>query len=153
MCILVRKADLSDFGAVRKIMNQVQEMHVAWRPDIYKSNDNLISKERFDWLIHSGNLYVADSDGKTVGVLELSYKHIENPAQVTRDVIFIDSLAVDFDFRGQGIGHLLLQKVKELQASTGADGIELQVNAKNIAAYEMYKKYGFTEKSITMELL
>lgn len=33
------------------------------------------------------------------------------------------------------------------------DGIELQVNARNRAAYEMYKKYGFTEKSINMELL
>ncbi|MBO6164429.1 MAG: GNAT family N-acetyltransferase [Lachnospiraceae bacterium] len=153
MSIFVRKAALSDFSAVRKIMNQVQEMHVAWRPDIYKSNENLVSKERFDWLINNGNLYVADSNGKAVGVLELSNRHIDNPAQVTRDVIFIDSLAVDSDFRGQGIGHLLLQKVKELQASTGADGIELQVNAKNIAAYEMYKKYGFTEKSVTMELL
>ena len=30
---------------------------------------------------------------------------------------------------------------------------ELQLNAKNSAAYEMYKKYGFTEKSINMELL
>ena len=33
------------------------------------------------------------------------------------------------------------------------DGIELQVNARNGAAYEMYKRYGFTEKSINMELL
>lgn len=32
-------------------------------------------------------------------------------------------------------------------------GIELQVNAKNKAAYEMYCNYGFTEKSINMELL
>lgn len=33
------------------------------------------------------------------------------------------------------------------------DAIELQVNAKNTAAYEMYRKYGFTEKSINLELL
>lgn len=33
------------------------------------------------------------------------------------------------------------------------DGIELQVNARNVTAYEMYKKCGFTEKSINMELL
>ncbi len=85
MDILVRNAERSDFQAVRRIMNQVQEMHVAWRPDIYKSNDDLITEE-----------------------------------------------------------------VKE---SSGSDGIELQVNARNHAAYEMYKKYGFTEKSINMELL
>lgn len=35
----------------------------------------------------------------------------------------------------------------------GLDGIGLQVNAKNRAAYEMYQKCGFTEKSINMEFL
>ena len=60
MNILVRNAKKTDYHAVRTIMNQVQEMHVAWRPDIYKSNENLISEEIFDLMISSGNLYVAD---------------------------------------------------------------------------------------------
>ena len=37
------------------------------------------------------------------------------------------------------------------QAMNGYDAIELQVNAKNRLAYERYKNYGFTEKSINME--
>ena len=45
------------------------------------------------------------------------------------------------------------EKVKEIKAKKNLDGIELQVNAKNKAAYEMYRSYGFTEKSIHMELL
>lgn len=45
------------------------------------------------------------------------------------------------------------EKVKEIKAEKNLDGIELQVNAKNKAAYEMYRSYGFTEKSINMELL
>ena len=45
------------------------------------------------------------------------------------------------------------EKVKETKAKKNLDGIELQVNAKNKAAYEMYCNYGFTEKSINMELL
>lgn len=45
------------------------------------------------------------------------------------------------------------EKVKEIKAEKNLDGIELQVNAKNQAAYEMYCNYGFTEKSINMELL
>ncbi len=43
--------------------------------------------------------------------------------------------------------------MKELKEQKGYDGIELQVNAKNKAAYQMYVKYGFTEKSVNMELL
>ena len=44
-------------------------------------------------------------------------------------------------------------KLKEIKEAKKLDGIELQVNARNTMAYEMYKKYGFTEKSINMELL
>ena len=42
--------------------------------------------------------------------------------------------------------------MKQLKQEKGYDTIELQVNAKNRLAYEMYRKYGFTEKSINMEL-
>ena len=153
MMFQVRNAEKADYRAVKKIMCQVQEMHVNWRPDLYKTNENLITEEVFNLMVDSGNLFVADDSGKVVGVLEIVYKHIENPAQMTRDVIFIDSMAVDADYRGKGIGHLFFDKVKELQAASGADGIELTVNAKNHDAYEMYKNYGFTEKSINMELL
>lgn len=45
------------------------------------------------------------------------------------------------------------EQVKEIKAEKNLDGIEFQVNAKNKAAYEMYCNYGFTEKSINMELL
>ena len=43
--------------------------------------------------------------------------------------------------------------LKELRNEKRYDGIELQVNAKNKAAYEMYLNCGFTDKSINMELL
>ena len=101
MNLLVRNAKKTDYHAVRKIMDQVQEMHVAWRPDIYKSNENLISEDIFDLMISSGNLYVADLDGTVAGVLEVTYKHVESPAHVRRDVVFIESMAVDTDFRGK----------------------------------------------------
>ena len=41
---------------------------------------------------------------------------------------------------------------KQVREEKGYDTIELQVNAKNKIAYEMYQNYGFTEKSINMEL-
>lgn len=81
------------------------------------------------------------------------YRHIENPLQVTRNIIFIDSMAVDEKYRGKGIGHAFFDFLKALRNKKGYDGIELQVNAKNEAAYKMYADYGFTNKSINMELL
>ena len=96
---------------------------------------------------------MAETDGKVVGILELVIRRIQSPAHISRRILFIETMAVDEAYRGMGIGHQFFEKVKQLREEHGLDGIELQVNAKNRAAYEMYLKYGFTEKSIQMELL
>ena len=46
-------------------------------------------------------------------------------------------MAVDEAYRGMGIGHFFFDKIKEIKAEKKLDGIELQVNAKNKAAYEL----------------
>ena len=72
---------------------------------------------------------------------------------VDRKVMFIDSMGVDEHYRGQGIGRELFAFARNICEEQDYDGLELQVNAKNIAAKKMYEKYGFTEKSVNMELL
>ena len=154
MDIRIRNAITNDYGSVIKIISQVQDMHVEWRPDIYKYNDNLITKEEFEKLVENNTFFVAENENKKiVGILEIIFRHIESPAHVTRDVIFIDTMAVDEKYRGLGVGHKMFEFLKMMKIEKNMDGIELQVNARNRAAYEMYKKYGFTEKSINMELL
>ena len=153
MNIQIRHANKNDYESVIRIMSQVQDMHVEWRPDIYKPNENLISEDVFEKIIENGTFYVAEENGIVVGVLEIVFRHVESPSHVTRDFIFIDSMAIDEKYRGMGIGHQMFDFLKELKKEKSLDGIELQVNARNYAAYEMYKKYGFTEKSINMELL
>ena len=154
MDIRIRNAITNDYGSVIKIISQVQDMHVEWRPDIYKYNDNLITKEEFEKIVENNTFFVAENENKKiVGVLEIIFRHIESPAHVTRDVIFIDTMAVDEKYRRLGVGHKMFEFLKMMKIEKNMDGIELQVNARNVAAYEMYKKYGFTEKSINMELL
>ena len=152
MEVIVRLPRLQDYERVSQIMDQVQQLHVEWRPDVYKPASPLITMDMFEAILKDGNWYVAEADGVVVGVLELMKRHVESPAQVTKDVLFISTMAIDEKYRGKGIGHLFFEKVKQLKQEKGYDTIELQVNAKNRLAYEMYRKYGFTEKSINMEL-
>ena len=152
MEVIVRLPRLQDYERVSKIMDQVQQLHVEWRPDVYKPASPLITMDMFEAILKDENWYVAEADGVVVGVLELMIRHVESPAQVMKDVLFISTMAVDEKYRGKGIGHLFFEKVKRLKQEKGYDTIELQVNAKNRLAYEMYRKYGFTEKSINMEL-
>lgn len=153
MKAFVRNAERKDYEAVVNIMGQVQEMHVKWRPDIYKTNKEMIPADKFAGLLKEVTFFVAEADGMVVGVMGIAFRHIENPSHVTRNVIFIDSMAVDEKYRGMGIGHLFFEKAKQIKEERHCDAVELQVNAKNKAAYEMYVKCGFREKSINMELI
>lgn len=129
---------MSDYDSVVRILNQGQALHINWRPDIYKPNDALLPKAVFEEIVKGDTFYIAENEGNVIGILELIFRHIESPAQVTRDIVFIDTMAVDEPYRGMGVGHLFFEKVKEIKAEKNLDGIELQVNAKNKAAYEMY---------------
>ena len=128
-------------------------MHIDWRPDIYKYSETVLPFEIYKQAVEAGTFFVAEYEGCVAGILFIAYHHIENQNQVMRAIIFVDSMAVDEKYRGKGIGHAFFDFLKELNVQKGYDGIELQVNAKNQAAYKFYSNYGFTNKSINMELL
>ena len=151
--ITIRYAESQDYSQVEMIMQQVQDMHVNWRPDIYKRGDFVLPPEIFDRAVQNKEFIVAETADKIVGMLFFMIRHIENSNQVTRDVLYIDAMAVAEGYRGQGVGHSLLEFARQIRKQRNLDGIELVVNAKNLEAKAMYEKYGFTEKSINMELL
>lgn len=153
MKIHIKNASIDDYQAVDTIMQQVQQMHIDWRPDIYKYSETVLPVEIYEQAVRDQTFFVAEFEHQIVGILLIQYRHIESSNQVTRNIIYIDSMAVDEQYRGNGIGHTFFEFLKELKTKKEYDGIELQVNAKNKAAYKMYTDYGFTEKSINMELL
>lgn len=153
MDIYIRNARLDEYQTVEAIMKQVQQMHIDWRPDIYKYSETVLPVEVYRQAVNEGAFFVAEYDGNVAGILFIIFRHIEKPNQVTRDILFIDSMAVDEKYRGKGIGHAFFDFLKDLKQQKGYDGIELQVNAKNKAAYKIYSDYGFTNKSINMELI
>ena len=130
MNCIIRNAQMSDYDSVVRILNQGQALHINWRPDIYKPNDALLPKAVFEEIVKGDTFYIAENEGNVIGILELIFRHIESPAQVTRDIVFIDTMAVDEPYRGMGVGHLFFEKVKEIKAKKRLDGIELQVMLK-----------------------
>lgn len=154
MDIEIRFAEEKDYNQVEKIMKQVQKMHTEWRPDIYKNVEILLPLDMYMDYVNNRELIIATLDsGDVVGILIYFTRNISGGPMVDRKVMFIDSMGVDEHYRGQGIGRELFAFVQNICEEQDYDGLELQVNAKNIAAKKMYEKYGFTEKSVNMELL
>lgn len=152
MEFLIRNAEEKDWAAVTALMSQVQEMHVAWRPDIYKPNPEMIPQAVFAKILESGTCYVAQAGEQVVGVMLVAFCHSGNASHVERDVLYIDSMAVEEGYRGRGIGHAFFETARQLCREKGMQSIELQVLAENQAACAMYRSCGFTDKAIKMEL-
>ncbi|WP_270460644.1 GNAT family N-acetyltransferase [Faecalitalea cylindroides] len=152
MNIQIRPADFNDYHQVLNILEQVHKLHVYLRPDIYKKTNLLMEENVFKEKIRTGSYYVAEVNGNVVGILDLIFKSIDSLAHNQRKIIIIDVIGVDQNHQNLGIGTKLLDKAKNIKDRNGFDSIELNVNSANSNAYELYKKYGFTEKSITLEL-
>jgi len=150
--ITIRPAGKGDYDRTNALLMQVQDLHVRLRPDIYQPVSGILSREEFSALAEQERILLAEADGEIAGLVWLSVRHIENPIQKTRNVLYLDAMVVDEPFRRQGIARQLLAHVK-CMAENGYDGFELQVNAANDAARKLYAAFGFREKSINMELL
>ena len=150
--MIIRIAKLEDYEVIEALAKDVQKMHIKWSPDIYTLESNMIPKEFFKPIVDNKTMYVAEEDNKVKGFIMYTEKEYNIDNQVKRTTYAIDAIAVDKQYRGQGIGTKLIDKIKEIAKDNNVDAIELQVNAKNIAAKAMYEKYGFSDKSINMEI-
>ncbi len=84
MSIHIRNANLSEYKTVEAIMKQAQQMHIDWRPDIYKYSETVMPMEIYEQAVKDETFFVAEYERTIAGVLFIIYRHIENPIQVTR---------------------------------------------------------------------
>lgn len=82
---------------------------------------------------------VYEKDGEVVGFYIIS--HI-------LDVVEIFTIAVDKDFRAEGIGSILLEDIIKRSEASDVNEIWLEVSTKNTAAINLYKKFGFVSQKI-----
>lgn len=61
----------------------------------------------------------------------------------------VDTLTVDAQHRGKGIGTALLARVYDELAPLGIDTVALDVIASNEGARRFYEREGFTERTVT----
>lgn len=151
--ITIRYASDRDYPDAEAIMKQVHQLHVKWRPDIYQPADPVLPVDVYQKSVKERTMIVADCAGCVVGLLSYKRKYVEASTQKSRNVMFIDCVAVAEALRGQGIGRQLFAFAQEIFRLQHFDGLELQVNARNIHARKFYALLGFTEKSVNLEFL
>ena len=64
------------------------------------------------------------------------------------DEAHVTTIGVAPEFRGQGLGELLLIDLHEEALRRGAEWLTLEVRVSNDTAQSLYQKYGFTRQGI-----
>ena len=94
----------SDFEAIRRLSVQIHDLHAAWRPDIYFHSDEPYARDAFLEDVKNRMVYTAKLGDTIVGYVVLSVSEKSGPGVVSKKVMRLDSICVDEDFRGHGIG-------------------------------------------------
>lgn len=143
---------IEDFNKVNELAKQVHELHVNWRPDLFLSVDEVISKEDFEKMIQAKEIFVAKIEDEIVGYITINIKETINPIMRYRKQLQIEAICVDEKTRGKGIGTQLLKYVKQYGKEYDCTDIYLTVNEENESAIKMYEEFGFKVKSIAYSM-
>lgn len=152
MQIAIEIPQIEDFNKVNKLAKQVHELHVNWRPDLFLSVDEVISKEYFEEMIQTKEIFVAKMQDEIVGYITFNIKEKSNPSMRYRRQLQIEAICVDEKNRGKGIGTELLKHIKEFGKENNCTDLYLTVNKENENAIKAYEEFGFEVKSIAYSM-
>ena len=151
--IIIRKAEISDFQGVHKLIMQVHKLHVNERNDIYKDVDPMNFDEFKTELSNSNNIYlIAEFKNEIVGLCFSQIKEISNnKIMKDRKILHIENICVDEKHQKKGIGKKLYEQIVQLAKEKNIDNIELMMWGFNENAINFYKNLGMNIKNLKFE--
>jgi ribosomal protein S18 acetylase RimI-like enzyme len=152
MSVTIETAD--DPASIVELLRQVHEEHRQRRPGWFKPFDRAAALEGLRTLLSRDGtrLFVARAVADCVGYAMVCDRvRDENPFRYASRSLMVDQMAVSNAHRRQGIGALLMQRVRAEAVRRGAQRVELHVYSDNDAARLFYEAQGFVRFQDVME--
>ena len=151
----VRLARENELERVNELRMQVNALHVAGKPDVFKPGfpEELRDHIYTIWRDPEQAIAVAEKDGYVCGFAVLH--HIcrpENPFMKERDFLDVDEFCVDEAFRRQGIASAMIGFIRDFAREKGFHRIELNMWEFNQGALAFYEAAGFRTFRRYMEM-
>ena len=155
--MIVRKACENDIPGILDLLVQVDMVHHAGRPDLFKGPATKYNAEELAGIIadDSTPVFVCISgDGRVAGHAFCIHKQVKDDSVLT-DIrtLYVDDICVDENMRRQHIGEALFAHVKEYAREEGFYNITLNVWTCNPGAMKFYESLGMQPQKIGMELI
>lgn len=152
---MIRRANEKDLEGVKKLLEEVLNVHAGIRPDLFKANTRKYTDEELLNIFNDDTtpVFIYVEDDQVLGHVFLEFKDIkETNNMYASKTLYIDDLCVGADYRNKHIGSLLFDYVKEYAKKINCDYITLNVWEGNTSAIEFYKKRGFSTRKYSMEI-
>jgi GNAT superfamily N-acetyltransferase len=138
--ILIRKAKPSDAQAIIDY-----QLKMAWETENMKLVPEIVTKG-VDAVFRDqsrGQYYVAESDGKVVASLLITYEWSD---WRNCSVWWFQSVYVVLEFRRQGVFRKMYSHIRELAEEQDIAGLRLYVETKNSRAQKTYEALGMSSE-------
>lgn len=150
--MILRPAREEDREAVNALAKQVHDLHVVWRPDIYRSCAEFYNDKGFSKFFAEKTLYVAEREGKTVGYVRFDLRDLSHRLLAPRKLLYVEELCVAEGFRHQGLGRQMMLDLRQIALDRGCTDMELSAVPQNQAAVHLYESLGFTVRHIEYQM-
>lgn len=138
--IQVRKAILEDKDQIAafQISMALETENLILYPEIVNLGVEAVFRDPA-----KGSYYVAEVDNRVIASLLTTYEWSD---WRNGNILWIQSVFVEGEFRGRGVFRMLYEYVKStvLNEKNGYRGIRLYVDKSNVKAIEVYTKLGMT---------
>jgi ribosomal protein S18 acetylase RimI-like enzyme len=146
--MLIRPYEPKDATQLKACINELKRFESQFDSDYLVGTE--ATERLFEHLI-SKTIFVAETEGQVVGLISLEFQ-LKNDELIVRkvDTVYISDMVVLPDYRGQGIGELLIKKAEEYAKDQGIKYLKLIVFSKNQLARNLYFKMNFADYESAM---
>jgi ribosomal protein S18 acetylase RimI-like enzyme len=151
---MVRFAEEKDLDRINELRKQVNDIHVEGRPDLFKAGfgDEIRDYAKVIMDGENSDIIVAERDGVICGMVCVEcVNKPETPYSKARSFYHVQEIAVDADYRRQGVAKELFEFMIEDAKKRKLARIELDVWEFNDSAIEFYQAVGFGQTRRWME--
>jgi ribosomal protein S18 acetylase RimI-like enzyme len=150
---MIRAAALEDLADLVEVNWQVQQMHLAARPAVYRDSSRDEIADRFrELLADAGQAILIDEvEGDLRGFVVI--RRVDNPGNtyaLPRVTAHVDMVGVRDDARRAGHGRALMAAAEAQARAWGADAVSLEVQWFNDDAVKFYQALGYAITSCRM---
>ncbi len=130
---LLRRGSVQDIEEIRKIEDRAFGKHAYDYPSL-----------QYMLGIANSVTVVAVSEGRIVGYASVYFRKNSR-------ISHLESIAVDPDYQGRGLGKMLLDEVEKISIGMNCTLIVLETFEKNAAALRLYERSGYLEREIVTD--